>query len=155
MLHLLVKKKIKLIIPYFLFEQIIYFFSKIKIFGTITHNVNSNLPNKLIINKGLFWKIFVVDKNSFFQERLENDFDNLNLPQIKPKIIRKAKQWIERNNVNLKKNKLAFVHIRRGDYNTFPEKKFAAVVNLKWYLNQIQLIKILFFKIDQKMILII
>jgi len=120
-----------------LIKKIVFFLVKIKIVGKIEEHKSTD-TYKIIVQKGLFWKIFVVID---FYYNIENVSKNINPPLIKPELIKEAKNWFQFRQINFKDSPVVFVDIRRGDYLTFPSIEFPAVLNLKWYEKAINLIK--------------
>ncbi len=117
-------------IPFGLLKKIIFFLANVRILGRIIEDSNSNRFN-LIVRKGLLPGIFV-PQNVFFQHHdvVEYIEDN---PVLKPELLKLAKHWLKSKDMSLSKEQLVFVHIRRGDYLTWPSPEFPAVLNLEWY----------------------
>ena len=131
------KEKINKWIHYGLLKKIISFLVKIRIFGKITEDIDLN-SHKVILKKGLFWKIFFVE-NFFFRINSIKNFTNN--PTLKPHLVKQAEEWLQIRGINIKTNSIVFVHFRRGDYLNWPSKKFPAVLNLNWYEKAMQLMK--------------
>jgi hypothetical protein len=64
-----------------------------------------------------------------------NNVEIINPPIIKKKYLEFAKLWLKKKKVFQKKSNLVFVHIRRGDYHSWPNLNSPAVLDLKWYKN--------------------
>ena len=137
-IHFISIDKLNQFIPYGIVRRILFFLSNIRVIGKIKENQDSK-TFKLILQKGLFWKIFLTD-NIFFQHK---DFLNQinKTPILKPRLINKSLKWLKKRKINININPLVFVHIRRGDYKKWPSKKFPAVLNLNWYKRAMNLIK--------------
>ena len=60
---------------------------------------------------------------------------------IKPKYVDLAKSWLNLNSVRVDQNNLVFVHIRRGDYLSWPNRTSPAVLSLSWYLEAMATIR--------------
>ena len=58
---------------------------------------------------------------------------------IKKEIVERAALLVER--VGRSRQELVFVHIRRGDYETFPSIEYPAMLPLTWYQEQMQLVR--------------
>jgi hypothetical protein len=112
-----------------LLKKIIFFLVKIKILGKITHS-DSNKFN-LIISRGLFSKLNVA--YSIFFQHSEYINNVTEFPTLKKKLLKQAKNWLKKKNIILHKERLVFVHIRRGDYLFWPSSKFPACLKLTWY----------------------
>ena len=118
--------------------RIFIYFVKLRILGKITEiAVNDN--SKLYVRRGLLWNIFIV-WDVFFQH---SSFVNktINPPRIKKKYLTLAKNWLIKKKVFKKKSNLVFVHVRRGDYLSYPDVNFPAVLDLKWYKKNMLYIK--------------
>ena len=113
-----------------LLNRIIFFLSNVGILGRITEDSNSNRFS-LIVQKGLSPGIFV-PQNIYFQH-----FDVLdhidNPPVLKPYLLEQAMCWLQKKEINSNNDSPVFVHIRRGDYLTWPSREFPAVLDLSWY----------------------
>ena len=71
--------------------------------------------------------------NSFFQ----NSEILTNLPvrlEIQEDLVNSAREWLISKGATLERQKLVFVHIRRGDYCSWPDPEFPAVLEPQWYL---------------------
>jgi hypothetical protein len=112
-----------------LLKKTIFFLVKIKILGKITHS-DSNKFN-LIISRGLFSKLNVA--YSIFFQHSEYINNVTEFPTLKKKLLKQAKNWLKKKNIILHKERLVFVHIRRGDYLFWPSSKFPACLKLTWY----------------------
>jgi hypothetical protein len=131
------KEKINKWVHYGLLKKVISLLVKIRIFGKITEDRQSN-SYKVISKKGLFWKIFVVE-NFFF--RIKDVKNYTNTPTIKPHLTHQAEKWLKIKGINIKTHSVVFVHFRRGDYLYWPSKEFPAVLSLDWYKKAMSLIK--------------
>mgnify|MGYP001166509378 CR=1 FL=1 len=128
--HFITKTYIKRWMPYILLEKLLYLFARLRIVGIITED--NTLKNfQITIRKGLLWKIFLT-KNVFFQHK--NIIENISyVPVLKPYLISKAKSWFKKKKIDIQKENLIFVHIRRGDYVNWPSNKFPAILTSNWY----------------------
>lgn len=113
---------------YKVLKIILYFLIKFRFLGEIKE-INNN--TKLYVQRGLLWNMLIA-QNIYFQY---NSFTNtiFNLPTIKNKLLAFAKNWLRKKKVFKKKSNLVFVHIRRGDYFSWPDVNFPAVLDLRWY----------------------
>lgn len=125
-------------VQFILLKNLFSFLSKIFLIGKIAQS-NENKNFNLIISKGIFSNIFFVHDVFFQHDECHKNIKNY--PILKNKYIDIAKSWMIKNKLNKKKSNLVFVHIRRGDYLYWPSLKYPAVIDLKWYLNAIKLIK--------------
>jgi len=119
-------------------RKFIFFLSDIRIIGKITE---LNSSDNFIINsdKGLFYNIFLA-RDVYFQH--EKFLEKITFaPKIKQNYIKKAKKWIKKKNIFYENYNLIFVHIRRGDYLSWPDKNYPAVLDTDWYKKNIKLIK--------------
>ena len=92
-------------------------------------NISLKCKRRIINNVKLFFNVYFQSENTV----LSNKF-NLNFLSEKQNYIQKYL------NTNLNNNfTKVFVHIRRGDYLTYPNPQFPAVLPLDWYLQKIKL----------------
>ena len=114
------------------------FLSDIRILGKI-NEIDSNKNFNLNISKGILWNIFIA-QNIYFQHK---SFINeiVNPPKLKKKYTNNAIKWFKKKNISYKYPNLVFVHFRRGDYLSWPNKKFPAVLDLSWYEKNISNMK--------------
>ena len=93
---------------------------------------SSQASSILIVRRGLFSQIRVVSGNVYFQN--SNVAARLQVnTYLKPSLTEKALSFLSHKGLSITSDFLVFVHIRRGDYLFFPDKKFPAVLPLKWY----------------------
>ena len=131
------KKKIDKWFHYGLLRKILFFLVRIRIFGKITEDRQSN-SYKVISKKGFFWNIFVAE-NFFFRIK---DIKNFTKPPLlKTHLITQAEEWLKIKGINIKTDSVVFVHFRRGDYLHWPSKEFPAVLSLDWYKKAMSLMK--------------
>ena len=91
---------------------------------------------KLVVRKGLFSNIYV-PVNVFFQHYdVFSKFTNL--PSLKPSLFERAISWLSSNGLDPDSDNLVFVHIRRGDYLSWPSVHSPAALGLTWYLSAIE-----------------
>jgi len=117
---------------------ILYYLIIFRFLGEIKETMlNDN--TKLYVRRGLLWNMFVAH-NIYFQY---SSFVNTicKPPTIKKKYLELAKNWLEKKKLFKKKLNLVFVHIRRGDYFSFPYPNSPAVLDLRWYKKNMRNIK--------------
>ena len=119
-------------------KNLIIFFIKIRLLGVVYEDTVSK-NYKISIKKGLFWWILICH-NIYFQhkdiiEKIEN------APNLKDKIKQKGLDWLEEKKINIKDNKIIFIHIRRGDYLYWPSKEFPGALDINWYKKSINLME--------------
>ena len=125
---------------FILLKRFLKFLTDLKIISLICEIIN--LGNKKIINKkGLFKNIFFVSNKNHFQ--IPAYLNNLILPfslKLNDNLIEKE---IDNNKTISKVNfkKTCFIHIRRGDYISWPSKKYPAVLSFEWYKSAISIMK--------------
>jgi hypothetical protein len=128
----------KYIFFFYLLKKLIFFFSKIRLLGLIYED-SSRKNLKIHIKNGLFWWIKVATNIYFQHTDFVKQIDNPLI--LKSEIIKKGFQWFDKKKINLKKNKIVFVQIRRGDYLHWPSKKFPGALDINWYKKAMSLIK--------------
>jgi len=82
------------------------------------------------VTKGLF-RIYLL-KDSFFQHKTILKKLNKNL-RISDDYTHIASDWLSNKIVKSSDQNLVFIHIRRGDYLTWPSCQFPAVLDKRWY----------------------
>ena len=92
-------------------QKLIIFLIKIRFLGVIYEDLTVK-NYKITIKRGLFWGILVCYSNYFQHSDAITQIDSL--PILKPEIRKKAFNWINQKKINIKKNKIVFIHIRRG-----------------------------------------
>lgn len=117
-------------IPLRLFRSAINLLVATCIVGRV-EEVRAGKKLKIKMKRGLLWNIHI-SINCYFQH---NDIINKyqTTPRLKQELIQAAHKWLEKKRINLNKEFLVFVHVRRGDYLSFPSGKYPAVLNLDWY----------------------
>ena len=115
----------------FLFIKNFFFLlAKIRIIGQI-FELNKNKKYKLIVRNGILFNVYLA-KNIYFQNH-ECHKELNTIPILKKKFLYQAKNWLKKNVILLERSRLIFVHIRRGDYMSYPSPKYPAVLDLIWY----------------------
>ena len=105
--------------------------AKIRIIGTIQE---SRENSTYLIKKasGLIFNLHLL-KPSYFQHQDVLEKINPSL-RLNEDIFRKASDWLEEKVVKSSDQNLVFVHIRRGDYLTWPSREYPAVLEKQWYI---------------------
>ena len=112
-------------------KQFLVVLAKLRIIGTIQE---SRENSTYLIKKasGLIFNLHLL-KPSYFQhqdvlEKINPSF------RLNEDIFRKASDWLEEKVVKSSDQNLVFVHIRRGDYLTWPSREYPAVLEKQWYI---------------------
>ncbi|MDA8668161.1 alpha-1,2-fucosyltransferase [Alphaproteobacteria bacterium] len=121
-----------------IFRKIFLFLSDIRILGKI-NEIDSKKSFHLKISKGILWNIFIA-QNIYFQHKSYIDKIK-NSPKLKKIYIDNAIKWLKEKNISFKYPNLVFVHFRRGDYLSWPNNEFPAVLDLSWYKQNISYMK--------------
>ena len=112
-------------------KQFLVVLAKLRIIGTIQE---SRENSTYLVKKasGLIFNLHLL-KPSYFQHQdlLEKINPSLRLNED---IFRKASDWLEEKVVKSSDQNLVFVHIRRGDYLTWPSREYPAVLEKQWYI---------------------
>lgn len=115
-------------------RKLLHLLARLRLIGVVTESTKSGvyLSN---YRPGLFRSLITLN-STYFQDQsqlldLKPDF------YIRDELITEAKEWLK---INLPKgnfSNLVFVHVRRGDYLTWPTSQHPAVLSVEWYKNQI------------------
>jgi hypothetical protein len=81
---------------------------------------------------GLFFWVRLF-QSSFFQNRRVIESLNPSF-EVQSEFISQAKTWLSNRLPTYEPVSLVFVHIRRGDYLTWPSRESPAILSLDWYL---------------------
>jgi hypothetical protein len=109
---------------------ILLLLSKVRIIGKIKHSVGKK-NFKIVVIRSFLLNIYIADSIYFQHHDCIKNIDAL--PVLKKKLIKISKAWLKKKKILSFKNQLVFVHIRRGDYLSWPFAKFPAVVDISWY----------------------
>jgi hypothetical protein len=120
-------------LPRFLMAGLKRLFSalaRIRIIGTIQE---SRENSTYLVKKagGLFFNLHLL-KPSYFQHQDVLEKINPSL-RLNEDILRKASDWLDEKVVKSSDQNLVFVHVRRGDYLTWPSREYPAVLDKRWY----------------------
>jgi hypothetical protein len=113
-----------------LIQKFFSFLAKIRIIGQISE-LNKNKKYKLIIRNGILFNVYLAKYVYFQNQECQKEFNAI--PIIKKKFLNQAKSWFKNKRVLFDPSRLIFVHIRRGDYISFPSVKYPAALDLIWY----------------------
>jgi len=114
-------------------KKFIFFLAKLRIIGTIQESrVNSNYVVKKA--RGLL-SLFLL-KPSYFQhktvlEKLDQSF------RLRDVYSCRASDWLNEKIGKSNHENLIFLHIRRGDYLTWPSREYPALLDKRWYTKAI------------------
>jgi hypothetical protein len=89
--------------------------------------------------RGLLWGIYLLQHSYFQHNSVTNRFEDT--ITIRQQYIQLAKSWLNANSVQADRNNLVFLHIRRGDYLSWPNRTSPAVLSLSWYQRAMASIK--------------
>lgn len=98
----------------------------------------SNADTKIIVKKNLPWLNCVYVKESYFQSEDYVDDYIVNQLSFKSYITKVLADDVR---FNRQESNLIFIHVRRGDYLSWPSPKYPAVLSAEWYLRQVNMIK--------------
>ena len=113
--------------------------ARLRIIGMIRE---SSKDKSLVINEavGIFFNVFLLSKSYFqHQSMIKNISRNLDL---NPSHVREALRWLNESVNDVGRERLVFIHIRRGDYLAWPTAKHPAVLDMQWYLNAMKQMRI-------------
>ncbi len=98
----------------------------------------SSLDEKIIIKKNLTWLNYIYVKESYFQSETFISDDVVNQLSFKSHI---TEALASDPRFGEQESNLIFLHVRRGDYLSWPSPEFPAVLSEDWYLRQVNIIK--------------
>jgi hypothetical protein len=119
-------------------KKILNFLSEIGFLGKI-NQLDKKKDFKLNVRKGLLWNIYVA-QNIYFQHN-KCIKKIIKPPIFKNNLLKLAQNWLKNKNIFPKNSNLVFVHVRRGDYLSWPHPNFPAVLDLVWYEKAMSIIK--------------
>ena len=122
-------------LPLVLLRKFILLLSNIRLLSSISEK-KSQMSYWLETKKGVIFNINVL-KSTFFQHTTIAEDLKLQF-RIRECHSQKAISWISRNLPEKCQKKLVFIHIRRGDYLTWPDQNNPAVLDLDWYLKAME-----------------
>jgi hypothetical protein len=110
---------------------------KIRLIGLIKE-LTAPTGSKFEVKNGLFKKLHYCYASFFQYENLAAESVKEKL-QLKQELLKKASNLLTR--LPYDRTETFFVHIRRGDYVHWPSRATPAVLPLKWYLEQMDLVR--------------
>jgi hypothetical protein len=84
-----------------------------------------------VLRKGLMLGVYLLRRSYFQHERVISE-----IPadlRLKPNLVEQANAWLADRLGQFTSRPLVFVHVRRGDYLTWPSAEFPAILDLAWY----------------------
>jgi len=113
-------------------------FAKIKLIG-IVYESYSGSDYSVVESKGLIPNFYFSNNSSFQSKKIIDKF----WPDYKihSNFLDLAKVWLEGHKIQLEETNLVFVHVRRGDYVSWPSREYPGVLGKDWYLNAMQKIR--------------
>jgi hypothetical protein len=122
------KEKLPRLLEYSL-RQFLLVLAKLRIIGSIQESrENSNY----VVKKARGVLSIYLLKHSFFQHQTILDKINSNL-RLNHVHSSKASGWLNDKVAKSSDQNLVFIHIRRGDYLTWPSREYPAVLDKQWY----------------------
>lgn len=116
-------------------RKVLNFLAALLIIGQITETSDDD-KYQILIKKGFLWRVFTVE-SCYFQHESETidlapDF------KVNSQLIEDAQNWIYANSPKTNFSDLVFVHVRRGDYLSWPSAENPAALSDSWYKNAIE-----------------
>jgi hypothetical protein len=112
-------------------QRLFLMLSKLRIIGAIKET-RENTGYVVKKTGGLLLNLRLLEPSYFqHQDVLEKINPSLRLNED---IFRKASDWLDEKLVKSSDQGLVFVHIRRGDYLTWPSCEYPAVLDKQWYV---------------------
>lgn len=118
--------------------KFLFALARLRILGCIYEDISSE-SYRLCSRNGFIFNLYV-SRNLFFQHNECID-DVIQAPLLKNSVIAEARSWFFSRGLDLNSDYLVFVHIRRGDYLSWPSVDSPAALPLSWYLRAIDLIR--------------
>ena len=112
--------------------------SKLRIIGLVSES-SSQDSYKVTRRRGLFRSFFLASE-VYFQHRDMTDKLAGNF-KIKESNLTEAQKWLRAESISHTGQNLVFVHVRRGDYFSWPSKEHPAILELEWYGNAMDMIR--------------
>lgn len=106
--------------------------ARLKLVGFVSEN-QSDQEYNLVIRLGLLKRIFVL-RPGHFQHRRAFAPREIDL-KIRDSLLDEAKKWLRENQQPMPQGCRVFVHIRRGDYLSWPSSAQPAALDADWYLS--------------------
>jgi len=110
---------------------------KFGVIGWISED-RTDKSTKIQVQKGLVSSVYYATESYWQCEGLVEDSVAEGI-QLRPEIQTQASNVMMR--LSCDKRKIFFVHVRRGDYASWPTKEAPGILPLKWYLKQMDVIR--------------
>jgi len=125
-------------VPFSMVRLLFSVFARFRLIGSIWEKRNKE-SYEILERSGIIFGVKLL-QYSYFQhskviEKLHPEFS------IRDCYTQEAKAWVLRNVTDNNKCTLVFVHVRRGDYLTWPSRDYPAVLDLDWYLRAMERIR--------------
>ena len=111
---------------------------KLHVISLLTEEVTIE-GSKLKVHNG-FFKNFIYCSQSFFQSENMIDDSIAKKIELKPELLNKAANFFLK--LPCEKTTIFFVHVRRGDYLSWPSISAPAVLPLTWYQEQMKWVRL-------------
>lgn len=122
-------------IPQWLFNRVlrpvISSMSRLHIIGVIQERRRNCSSYSVHSRCGLLWGIYILNPSFFQHESIVKPLGER--LSIRRELIEKAESWLRLNFVRNDRQNLVFVHIRRGDYLSWPNRTSPPVLSLAFY----------------------
>lgn len=119
-------------------SALLILFARVRLLSQIVEDTNTD-HYQIFVRRGIIWNI-LVPINVFFQH--SDTFGAFNqLPKLRSSLRDKAYGWLIAQGIDPLKELVVFLHVRRGDYLTWPSKSSPAALNLSWYSSAINFIQ--------------
>lgn len=119
-------------------RKVLFFLAFVRLLGSI-REVRVSSAYDVEIKRGLVPGLYFL-MPSFFQH-------NAIVNRLKPKFVvrsslrDRALNWLKSRSLLVEKTNLVFVHVRRGDYLSWPSQDYPAVLNKDWYIGAMEQIR--------------
>lgn len=104
--------------------------AKIHIIGTIQE---SRENSSYVVKKARGALSIYLLTNCYFQHSTILEKIKLSL-MLSGVVFRKSSDWLDEKNIKSNNENLVFVHVRRGDYLTWPSREYPAALDKQWYI---------------------
>lgn len=127
---LFTKKQLSGWLRFGVLRRVMVLLASIRLIGSVEEYKNSSVFS-VAIHRGVIPAIYLLKKSYFQHYQIVGEIPN-NI-RINPNLIKQAKNWLHKQEINGERRALVFVHIRRGDYLQWPSAVYPAVLDLEWY----------------------